>query len=424
MIEGCCDAWVRGSGVLWDLVVIGAGPAGSAAALAALRARPEATVLLLDRSRFPRDKSCGDGIAPQALDELARLGAADILADRAPVHRLSLRSPAGTEAATSMARPGYVVPRLVFDARLVAAAVGRGAVLEQRVVRQVEVAADRVVVDGCIAARAVIGADGANGVVRRQLALHHPGLPARQPPGALALAVRGYAAAPPGEPEQRIVMDARGWPAYAWSFGAGDGTANVGYGMLLPRLTAVRTGSGRSGRAELHERLAELLPEVRATGPVTGLVTHHLPLSSNRPRQPPGRILLAGDAASLINPLSGEGIFYALLSGRLAGLTAVSDEGVAASSYRPGSPDDPGSRYRHALRGALGRHLRHTRLLDALTRRPTVLEAGVGAAARSPAAFHSLVELSLGRGLISRPLLTALAQGVADERWRSSEGRR
>ena len=74
----------------WDVAVVGAGPAGTAAAMSALRTRPDARVLLLDRADFPRDKSCGDGIAPQALDELARVGAAGVLADRVPVRRLRI----------------------------------------------------------------------------------------------------------------------------------------------------------------------------------------------------------------------------------------------------------------------------------------------------------------------------------------------
>jgi flavin-dependent dehydrogenase len=111
-------------------------------------------------------------------------------------------------------------------------------------------------------------------------------------------------------------MAEKDWPAYAWRFDAGDGTSNVGFGMLLPSLRAV---SG-SGRAELHGRLVELLPGTQAER----LVSHHLPLSTWRPTQPPGRVLLAGDAMSLINPLTGEGIYYALLSGRLAGRCALS----------------------------------------------------------------------------------------------------
>ncbi len=371
----------------WDLVVVGAGPAGSAAALGALRARPGARVLLLDRADFPRDKSCGDGVAPHGLDELARLGVAHVLADRVPVRRLRLRSPGGQEVAATLQRPDVVIPRTLLDARLVAEAVRAGATLVRHQVRRLEVTADGVVLDGRLRATVVVGADGANGVVRRLL-----GAP-RQPADCLAVAVRGYAEAPPGEPEQVIVMDSRGWPAYAWSFAAGDGTANVGFGMLLPRLRE----TGRGGKAELHGRLQELLPGMQAER----LVSHHLPLSTARPRQPAGRVLLAGDAASLINPLTGEGIYYALHSGRLAGEAAVTEA-------------DPGTAYARALDRELGRHLRHTTALARLTARTGVVDAGVAAAGRSPGAFDALVEVGLGRGLITGPLV----RGMASQVWR------
>ena len=367
---------------MYDVAVVGAGPAGAAAALSALRTRPGARVLLLDKADFPRDKSCGDGIAPHALDELARLGAAEVLADRVPVTRLRLRSPGGVDVGAELRRPDYVVPREVFDARLVAVAVGRGAELVRHAVRAVDIRPGSVVLDDSFEARVVVAADGANGVLRRLVGS------GRQPPAAMAVAVRGYAQAPPGPPEQVIVMDGRDWPAYAWSFAAGDGTANVGFGMLLPSLQAAPSG----GRRELHARLLELLPGIEPTR----LRSHHLPLSSARPAQPPGRVLLAGDAASLINPLTGEGVFYALLSGRLAGAAAV------------GLPD-PGTAYRASLARELGRHLRHTTLLARLTADQRVLEAGVRAAGRSPGAFDALVEVGLGRGLITRPLLQALA---------------
>ena len=366
---------------MYDVAVVGAGPAGSAAALAALRRQPGARVLLLDRSDFPRDKSCGDGIAPHALDELARLGVASVLADRVPIRRMRLRSPFGEEAATVLQRPDYVVPRTVFDARLVASAVQGGAELVRHVVRSVERRPGSVVLDDTFEARVVVGADGANGLVRRQI-----GIP-RQERTTVAVAVRGYAAAPAGEPEQLIVMDGRDWPAYAWSFGAGDGTANVGFGMLVSSLRATE-----GGRDALHGRLLELLPGIEPTG----LRSHHLPLSTGRPVLPPGRVLLAGDAASLVNPLTGEGIFYALLSGRLAGIAAVGE-------------GDPGRSYAAALTRELGRHLRHTSLLARMTEHPRVLEAGVRAAAQAPGAMDALVEVGLGRGLVTRPLLAALA---------------
>jgi flavin-dependent dehydrogenase len=187
-------------------------------------------------------------------------------------------------------------------------------------------------------------------------------------------------------------MTAQDWPAYAWSFASGDGRANVGFGMLLPSLRA----APRGGREELHGRLAELLPGVEAER----LVSHHLPLSTARPPLQPGRVLLAGDALSLINPLTGEGIFYALLSGRLAGAAAVGQA-------------DAGRAYATALHAELGRHLRHTTLLARLTARPALVDAGVGAARRSPKAMEALVELGLGRGLITPALVGGLARQLA-----------
>jgi len=363
---------------MYDVAVVGAGPAGSAAALSARRAG--ASVLLLDKAAFPRDKSCGDGIAPHSLDELVTLGAGHVLDDRVQVHRLSLRSPSGSWARTRLQRPDHVVPRELLDARLVACAVDAGAELLQHTVRTVVDRGDHVVLDGELAARVVIGADGANGVVRRAL-----GVP-RQEPGAMAVAVRGYAPSPGGEPEQVIAMDGRDWPSYAWRFDAGDGTSNVGFGMLLPSLRA-----NPSGKQVLHERMVELLPE---TAGAVKMRSHHLPLSTSRPVQPRGRVLLVGDAASLVNPLTGEGIFYALLSGRLAGAAwdAV----------------DPGASYGAALARELGRHLRHTTLLARLTADRRVLEAGVRAADRSTGAMDALVEVGLGRGLVTAPLVRAI----------------
>jgi geranylgeranyl reductase family protein len=370
---------------VWDLVVVGAGPAGSAAALGALTLRPQARVLLLDRAGFPRDKSCGDGVAPHALDVLAAVGCPGAADGFAPVSRLRLGFADGVPAAGTMRRAAYVVPRAVLDARLVDAALARGAVLRQHRVRRVEVQPDRVVLDGEVAARAVVAADGAGSAVRGQV-----GVPAA-PDGHVAVAIRGYAPVTPGrEHEQVITFAPTGWPAYAWSFPIGDGRANVGYGEVL------RAGRALT-RTHLLERLDALLPG--AGTEAVAWRAHHLPLSSGRPRQPDGRVLLAGDAMSLVNPLTGEGIYYAVLSGVLAGRAALGS-------------GDPGRGYRAALARELGRHLRRTTVAAALARRRWVVDAGVAAARADRRVFDDLVEIGLGRGLLGPRVLGGLARAA------------
>ncbi|WP_025618022.1 NAD(P)/FAD-dependent oxidoreductase [Salinispora cortesiana] len=368
----------------FDVVVVGAGPAGSAAAIAARRTG--ARVLLLDRADFPRDKACGDGIAAHALDVLAGLGVPDPVVGYAPLPALRLVAPGGPAVARALPRPAYTVPRTVFDARLVAAAVAAGAELRRHVVRRVEVRADRVVLDGRIAGRAVVGADGAGSVVRR--ALGYPPNPDRH----LALAIRGYAPAPPGPPEQLIVTSAARWPAYAWSFPIGDGRANIGYGEVL---------RGESlTREHLVARIPALLPGVDPAA-VTALRAHHLPLSTHRPVPGRGRAVLAGDALSLINPFTGEGIFYALLSGALAGTAAGR------------TPEQVARRYTAALRRRLGGHLRHSSVAAWLARRRSVVDAAVWAANRDEQVYRAVVELGLGDGRLDLRTLAMIGRGLA-----------
>ncbi|NYE38437.1 geranylgeranyl reductase family protein [Nocardioides cavernae] len=376
----------------WDLVVVGAGPAGSSAALGALTEDPTLRVLLLDRSDFPRDKSCGDGIAPHVLDALAGVGAGDVVAGWTPLRDLEL-SRRDVVVSGPMRRDVHVVPRRVLDARLVERAVAAGAELRTHRVTSLAAGPDGVLVSDGVRGRVVVGADGAHSLVRTAL------LGKRRE--ARAIAIRGYAPTTPEMAGRQVIRyGERRQPSYAWAFDRGDGLANVGYGELLP-------GEQKPGQAPsrrlLLDQLERLVPGAASTG--TDWRGHHLPLSSWRWDQPDGRVLLVGDAAGLVNPMTGEGIYYAVATGIAAGRTA-------ARAVRADRPGEAGAQHRASVRALLGTHLRHTWTASRLSRSPRVVEAGIRAAGRDRHAFDTLVELGLGDGRIDARLAGGLLRSL------------
>lgn len=354
---------------VYDLIVVGAGPAGASAAIAALRREPRARVLLLDRSPLGRDKVCGDGVAPHAVAELESLGVTAV-APAESVASVRLVSPGGASGGAVTDSPGYVVPRATFDERLARAAISLGAEFAVEKVATVQQDAGGVSVNGH-RATVVIGADGSNSVVRR--AVGEPSNKGR----ALAVAIRGYAPTPAGAADEILLRwDSRrsGGLCYAWAFPTANGTTNVGYGMSA--------AAPDHSRAMLERRLSQLLPEYDLAG--VDLVGHTLPLTVSRPRASVGRVLLVGDAASLINPFTGEGIYSAIASGRLAGEAAVS------------TPDAAGPTYSRALRARFGRQHRQTTALYPLIDYRVVLETVIRACAADRAMFDRLLEVGLG----------------------------
>lgn len=354
----------------FDLIVIGAGPAGSAAALSALRADASARVLLLDRAPLGRDKVCGDGIAPHAVVALEELGVSAVRdAEVVPAVRLS--APGGRSSGAVTRSPGYVVPRREFDERLARAAIAAGARFRQHRVMTVWQSERSVTIDGQYRAPVLVAADGSNSIVRRLV-----GEPSNQG-SALAVAVRGYVPTPPQTARELVIRwdgQRAGGLCYAWAFPTSDGTTNVGYGMSSAAVTG--------GRAQLLDRLRTLLPEYDLDD--VRLVGHTLPLTISRPRAAVGRVLLTGDAASLINPMTGEGIYSAIVSGALAGRLAVTRPNTAGRLYRAGLARRFGGQHRQLK--ALYPHINSRFVLDTIIR----------ACERDRREFDRLLEVGLG----------------------------
>jgi menaquinone-9 beta-reductase len=313
-----------------DVAVVGAGPAGSIAAYAA--ARRGFRVALIERSTFPRDKTCGDGIGPGAVRVLRDLGLDGVLAGRRRVASVTVFGPTGERSENPVpVIPGkstdvFVVPRVEFDEHLFRAAIGAGAEdlsgtryvgmsAPADGVRTLEVRDDSGA-DRRLRARLVIGADGAYSAVRKDLV----GRDERPDPKFTGIAMRGYAQSPDfgaveaggSEPSMLFEFDSDLLPSYGWVFPAGGGTVNVGVGLPIKQL--------RDRGVDLRLLLAEFADRLRARGIELGELreqrSHRLPGVVGMPRLAFARAALIGDAASMINPVSGEGIAYAMTAAR------------------------------------------------------------------------------------------------------------
>ncbi|MFT7601468.1 MAG: geranylgeranyl reductase family protein [Acidimicrobiales bacterium] len=315
-----------------DMVVIGAGPAGAAAAIQAARAGVK--VRVFDKAPYGRDKVCGDGLTPRAVGALNDL---DIELDEAH-HIAGLRMIANKTvrelpwpSTSRFPSHGAVWPRRKLDAALIDAAAEAGAEVVWETEALPVLDGNRVTGvtagKGTLSADLVVVATGAPGAVARMLGAERV---ADEPFG---LAIRSYAASP-RHADQHLeacltLRDDNGTPVpgYGWMFPAGDGTVNIGVGAL-----STMKGFKSLNLNHLLASYRNLVQDDWDLGPnLERPRAWRLPMSSQR-RHGPGWVAI-GDAAGLVNPMNGEGIDYGLESGMLAADLFVDDPATAPDRY-------------------------------------------------------------------------------------------
>ena len=319
-----------------DVVVVGAGPSGSAAA--AWAARSGRDVLLIDACEFPRDKACGDGLTPRAVAELRALGLRDWLDGRIRHHGLRM---AGYGTDVEVRWPGKsfpmtssAVPRTELDDRIrgVAADSGAAMALGRKCVDVARDSAGRVeaviLADGSrVGCRWLIVADGARSPLGRVLGRQW------HQQTVYGVAARAYLASPRADEPwissdlELRSADGQVLPGYGWIFPLGNGQVNIGVGALAT--------AKRPAEVALRPLLRHYADLKRSAWGFTGQPQAHasalLPMGGAVSGVAGRNWMLIGDAAACVNPLNGEGIDYGLETGRLAAQMLDSGEPATAA---------------------------------------------------------------------------------------------
>ncbi|MDR1807991.1 MAG: geranylgeranyl reductase family protein [Propionibacteriaceae bacterium] len=364
-----------------DVIVVGAGPAG--ASTAAHLATHGRHVLLLDKAHFPREKVCGDGLTPRAVRELDLLGVDHSTWQRNVGLRIYAHRPYPYLLRWPDLRDfppvGCVRRRADFDQTLADHAVARGADFRPGVTVTGPLLDDHGRVVGVTTkdgrqfhAPVTVAADGNSARLALALGLQ------RRASRPLGVAVRAYYTSPrhdedwleswlelwDGQPGRSHLL-----PGYGWIFPAGDGTCNVGLG-----LESTSPAFGHTDYRALLRRWLATTPEewgFRDACQVGPIGSAALPMGFHRPPEYRPGLVLVGDAAGLVSPFNGEGISYALESGRHAARHI-------AAALAAGVGTRPAERaleaYPAALRSAWGRHFRLGNLFLELIGRPEIMK--------------------------------------------------
>jgi menaquinone-9 beta-reductase len=392
-----------------DVIVVGAGPSGATAAYYLAQAGLD--VLLLEKSSFPREKVCGDGLTPRAVRSLVAMGV-DVSEEAGWLRNKGLRVIGGGMRLELpwpelSSYPGYglVRSRASLDETLARRAQAAGAKLRENTTVTGPVLDDdgrivgvNVKADGeerAFRSRVVVAADGNSSRLSVAMGLR------KRDDRPLGVAVRTYYTSPRHDDDYlESWLDLwdgdRLLPGYGWIFGMGDGTSNVGLGLLN-----TSEAFGNTDYRALLMRWLRSMPEEwgyveeNRTEPVRGAA---LPMGFNRTPHYYRGLLLAGDAAGMVNPFNGEGIAYAMESGEI--LARV----VAQALARPTRAEIERvlRGYPEALQDAYGGYYTLGRLFVELIGRPKLMRYATGAGMSKPAlmrfALKLLANLSEPRG--------------------------
>jgi len=321
---------------MYDAIIVGAGPGGATAAT--FMAEDGLRVLLLDKDRFPRDKVCGDAVSGKSVEVLRRLGVLECLMQAGSLGSwgITFGAPSGDAVSIPFTTdydravpPAFVCPRTTFDqilferARAVGVEIGQETAVESLLWENNHVVGVHIKNNPKskiqnpksteVRAPLVVGADGAYSVVARSLGMQ------QLRPKNYAGGLRAYYEGVTGFHERHFMeihfIDEY-TPGYFWIFPLGEGRANVGVGMLSHVIKKRRVRLKELLEACVgHPRFRDRFRQARRLGPVKGW---GLPLGS-KPRPMAGNgWLLVGDAASLIDPFTGEGIGNAMVGGQKA----------------------------------------------------------------------------------------------------------
>ncbi|WP_067972281.1 NAD(P)/FAD-dependent oxidoreductase [Mycolicibacter icosiumassiliensis] len=362
----------------FDLAVVGGGPAGSAAAWQARQAG--ASVVVLDKAEFPRDKPCGDGLTARAVSYLQKMGLAEQVDKFHRVNRVKVFSPSEWELSfprrPGMPNHGYVARRPELDTLLLKHAESAGAEIRQ------SAEAAGPVLDGTgrvtgvllkggekVLADAVIAADGAYSPIKRALKLDS------DYNGYSAIAIR--AEMPAVRPDvdsldiyMKLVFQGDQLPGYGWVFPLGGGRVNIGLGYV----NSYKNWQAINATHFLGEFLETLpreweLPSITELKQSKTVRAWRLPMGFTAwPPWRPG-VLFTGDSLGAGRPTSGAGISKALESGLAAGECAV-------AALTNGGPDDF-TNYAQRMEAAWGREYKRGRFFHKLAGKPTLANAGL-----------------------------------------------